>query len=869
MPVISHPTNLQVNISSLMGQLSLKRSETALQTSIRNLSSGLRIYTAKDDPIGFVAGTQMQTDISSTVQAVANCERADAVIATADGALAHLSNLLNDLRGLITEAANTGAENNATLAALQLNADAILNTIDFISESTTFQNQKLLDGSLDFITFGLDGNKVTKLEINQAEFLGRSEKDIDVQVLVPASQATLYYPYGALKQDTIFSVGGTGGYQTFNFDGEADVYDIADAVNRLSDSTGVGAAVYARAAPGNIVLTSYGKDNDIIVTASETGEAAGNFVFRFTKPVEPNAEAFLNFSEGSGNAPAIIEVVLQTDDNGNVVSTANSIAELINTSPLLRNGDGSGRLSATIPADQSGLGIVTPFKEVAYYGSVAENNYLQFLAPDGAPKIRLTSSPNTPLSVSEDSSGLLVINLETDINGIVRTTANDLVRFFDNPSTDEAKVILDKYGISVSCIDPKNSTLPVCGGDSPQGIGTLVPTYDPFAEACPPDGVFYPDIVFGSYGEGIIEDYASATVTGKRGRNADFTVTATQVGAAYNNTQIVFSGDADGPSVHYDPVWKRITIGLNPQKDTTANEIIALLNNDAEVSKFFTASLPDNSTGEGIVSTGDWATLTGGIKEAETPEESAKLGVKMFTGSDCAGLGVTFFSVEFGSSEFVDVRALQDGDFPVTDRFGNIAERSYGTDVVANINGQPAIGNGRIARTVTSNLDISLWIADSVQSGEVFGFRITGGGTLIQLGPNAVSELQARIGLPSVHTTALGGLNGYLSELKTGSRADLLTDTNAAYRILEEVTEQVASLRGRLGAFQKTRIQANIDSMMDSIEIETSARSAVMDTDFAAESSSMMKQQLLMQTNVAVLQQSRMSQQLLLSLLQG
>jgi flagellin-like hook-associated protein FlgL len=871
MSVISNPTNLEVNISSLLGRLSLKRSETALNTAIRNLQSGIRIHSAKDDPVGFVAGTAMQTDISSTQQAVANSERASAVIATADSALSHLNNLLNDLRGLITEAANTGAENQATLAALQINTDAVLNAIDFISESTTFQNQKLLNGSLDFTTFGLNQSKVSKLEINQADFLGRTEKDIDVQILTPASQGTLYYPYGALKQDTIFSVGGTSGYQTFNFDGDATVYDIADAVNRFSDSTGVGAAVYASATPGNLVLTSYGKDNDIIVTASSTGEAAGNFVFRFTQPGEQNDEAFINFTEGSGNDPAIIEIVLKTDAEGNVLSTANDIADLINTSPLLKNGDGSGRLSATIPASQTGSGMVTPFKESAYYGSVDTNNLLQFLAPEGSPKIRLTSSPNTPLSVSE-ASGMLVVNLETDANGIVKTTANDLVRFFDNPSTDEAKAVLDKYGISVSSIDPKNSNLPVCAGDSPSGIGALVPTYDPLAEGCPPDGLYYPDIVFSSYGEGIVEDYASATITGTRGRNADFTITATQRGAAYNNTQVVFTGDADGPSLQYNPVLKRLTIGLDPKTDTAANDIIALINGDETVSKFFAASLPETSTGEGFVTIGNWSTMTGGIKDASVDNADltpAELGVRMFSGSDCASLGITFFTVGFGSGEFVDVQALQDSEFPLADRFGNVTERSYGTDVVAKINGQMAIGDGRIARSAASNLDMSIWTDPNVQSGDVFGFRITGGGTLIQLGQNAVSELQARIRIPSVHTTALGGLSGYLSELKTGGRADLTTDTNAAFRILEEVTEQVTSLRGRLGAFQKTRLETNIANLTDTINIETGAKSEITDSDFAEESSNLTKQQLLMQTSVTVLQQTRMSQQLLLSLLQG
>ncbi|GHT22288.1 hypothetical protein FACS189419_04610 [Planctomycetales bacterium] len=868
----SNPTNLQVNISSLMGRLSLNRTENALQTSIRNLSSGIRIYTAKDDPVGFVSSTAMQTDILSTKQAIENCERADAVIATADSALKHVDNLLIDLRGLLTQAANTGAENPATLASLQLQADAILQQIDYISLSTTFQGQSLLDGSLDFTTYPNTNQSaaglITKLGINQANFLGRTEKDIAIQVIEPPRQATLYYPYGALKQDTTFALGGTKGYNTFSFDADATVYDIADAVNRFSDSTGVGAAVYSQPTPGNLVLTSFGINNDIAVIASKTGEAAGNFVFRFTKPESQNEEAFVNFTEGNGNNPAVVEVVLRTDAQGNILSTANEIADLLNTSPLLKDAGNNSRISASIPASQTGEGIVTPFKESAYYGSISNNNFLQFLAPEGSPNIRLaTGQPGEPMSVKlSDDKKTLLFNLETDSNGLVKTTANDLVRFFDNPPNEETKKLLTQYGISVTSIDPSNPNLP-CATDSPSGLGRLVPTYDPLDE-CPVEG-YYPDIEFSSYGENIVEDYASGTVLGKRS-DADFTITATQKGAAYNNTQINIIDDADGPKVNYDPVLKRLVIGIKPNTDTSAQQIVDLVNNDEEVKKYFTASLPAGTTGAGFVTANSRVTMTGGIKDClDSVEVPAELGVRMFSGTDWEQLGLTFFSTEFGSSEFVDFETLYAEDFPTTDSTGNVVNRSYGKDVVAYINGQRAIGDGRIAKSSTSELDVNIWIDPNVQSGDVFGFRITGGGTLIQLGQNPVSEMQARLGIPSVHTAHLGGVNGVLADLKTGGSASLLTNTGKAYQIVNEVTEEIASLRGRLGAFQKNRLEPNINTMLDSIEIETGARSKIADTDFAAEASNLSRQQLLMQSNIAVLGQIQSTQQLLLSLLQG
>ena len=223
MSVSFNPSNLLVNIGSLRGQQALQKADSALVQSIRNLSSGIRIHTGRDDPVGFVGSTALKSEITGLTQAVANCSRNSSVIATVDSALSHVSSLLIELRGLVTEAASTGGETPETLASLQIQADAIIETINFISASTTFKKQKLLDGSLDFNTYGLDKNTVSLLNIHQANFQGRTEKDIVVQVHDAARQAELYYPYGALKTDTVLTIGGSNGYQSFAFDHDATV----------------------------------------------------------------------------------------------------------------------------------------------------------------------------------------------------------------------------------------------------------------------------------------------------------------------------------------------------------------------------------------------------------------------------------------------------------------------------------------------------------------------------------------------------------------------------------------------------------------------------------------------------------------------
>ena len=102
-------TRINTNVSSLIAQKTLSRSNADLQVALTRLSTGLRINTGKDDPAGLIASENLRRDITSIEKAITNSERANQLIATADSALGQVSSLLNDIRGLVTEAANTGA----------------------------------------------------------------------------------------------------------------------------------------------------------------------------------------------------------------------------------------------------------------------------------------------------------------------------------------------------------------------------------------------------------------------------------------------------------------------------------------------------------------------------------------------------------------------------------------------------------------------------------------------------------------------------------------------------------------------------------------------------------------------------------------
>lgn len=183
-------SRINTNVSSIIAQKTLNRNNASLETALTRLSTGLRINSGKDDPAGLIASEVLRSDITSVNKAIVNTDRANQMIATADSALNQVSNLLNDIRGLVVEAANTGALSEEQIAANQLQVDSSLEAIDRIAQTTTFQGEKLLDGSLDFQTTGGTGfGTVTDLSIDQANLGTVGSLAVDVSITSAATVA--------------------------------------------------------------------------------------------------------------------------------------------------------------------------------------------------------------------------------------------------------------------------------------------------------------------------------------------------------------------------------------------------------------------------------------------------------------------------------------------------------------------------------------------------------------------------------------------------------------------------------------------------------------------------------------------------------
>src|SRR5687768_1879936 len=159
---------INTNVASLTAQRGLAKSQKNLNDTLQRLSSGLRINRGADDPAGLIASEGLRSEIAGITQAIDNSSRASNIISTAEGALSEVASLLLNIKDLVVEAANSGALSPEEVKANQLQVDSAVESITRISNTTTFAGLKLLDGSLDYITSGVNTADIKALDVSQA-----------------------------------------------------------------------------------------------------------------------------------------------------------------------------------------------------------------------------------------------------------------------------------------------------------------------------------------------------------------------------------------------------------------------------------------------------------------------------------------------------------------------------------------------------------------------------------------------------------------------------------------------------------------------------------------------------------------------------
>jgi flagellin len=237
-------SRITTNISALRGLHRLGKNQADLSTRLERLSTGLQINNGKDNPSGLIAAEVLRSEITGINRAVENSARANNVLNTAEGALGEVSALLLELQQLTSQAANTGGLSVQEIRANQLQVDSVLDSINRIANTTTFNGMNLLDGQLDFQVSGVVASSINVARINAARMPVGGNLKVSVQVVNSAEVAGMTFAASTTgPQRTTIQVAGNQGVELFSFAGSTPTGFMALAINQLKYATGVSASV--------------------------------------------------------------------------------------------------------------------------------------------------------------------------------------------------------------------------------------------------------------------------------------------------------------------------------------------------------------------------------------------------------------------------------------------------------------------------------------------------------------------------------------------------------------------------------------------------------------------------------------------------
>lgn len=155
---------INTNITALIGQQNLNRSQSALQTSMERLSSGLRINSAADDAAGQAIANRMSAQITGLSQAQRNANDGISVSQTAEGALNQINDNLQRIRQLTVQAQN-GTNSGSDLDSIQAEIKQRLEEVDRVSQQTSFNGVKVLASNQN-LSIQVGANDGEKINLN-------------------------------------------------------------------------------------------------------------------------------------------------------------------------------------------------------------------------------------------------------------------------------------------------------------------------------------------------------------------------------------------------------------------------------------------------------------------------------------------------------------------------------------------------------------------------------------------------------------------------------------------------------------------------------------------------------------------------------
>lgn len=252
------PQIINTNLASLNAQRNLNTSQSSTAKALERLSSGLRINSAKDDAAGLAISSRFNAQARGLSVAIRNAGDGISMAQTADGAMGSITTSLQRLRELALQSANS-TNSDADRTSLNAEATQLVAEIKRVSEQTSFNGARLLDGTFKNAAFQVGANVGERINVS----VGR----ITVDSIGGGTTASVsaYGTANAIASGDLVINGVTIGASVATDDsasysgGAASSIAKVAAINKLTASTGVTASVLTNQVAGvsaTVVTTS-------------------------------------------------------------------------------------------------------------------------------------------------------------------------------------------------------------------------------------------------------------------------------------------------------------------------------------------------------------------------------------------------------------------------------------------------------------------------------------------------------------------------------------------------------------------------------------------------------------------------------------
>jgi flagellin len=906
-------TRINTNIVSLQAQINLQDSQRAEQTSLTRLSTGLQINSGADNPSGLIAANTLGAEITSINASISNSQTAVNVLSTVDAALSQVSTLLNNVRGLVQQSANSGAISSSQIAANQVQLDSALSSISRIGQTTEFGGESLLNGSK---AFNVTGN---------VSGVFASSADVQVNAFDPsAAQA------GA-GNDVTVSVSQAATKKTVNLVGDSQLAGGTSSLRNLSLGTSTRATSTLVTNAGVISAGGAGLNNlttdSTAATRTITGASlssltpGGSNTNTVTLSVAGNLgtqSITVNVAAIQANSSALATAINNVSAQTGVVATTagGAAADLTLTSTAVGTSAAANvtATAATVAGDVASFNGAVGSLTAGTYGagavSTARSTVFTITGNKGSATIdtaNLVNGSDTGNDViinnASGNAGIQkfadLINTRTNSTGVtasVNSSGNLVLTSGGVGANSIASIDVATAGNDKNTVDSLNTRTATAGITGVSNTTTVQLTGDLGSATITfnNDQVINDSSVLAqAINRVTTQTGISASTSG--GNLADVTLSSQNYGSAAQVTFNAISGTNASD----------ITLlnGTGTQQSTAGQDIAGTVATSKGTGTF-------TGTGATINYQDSAVSLTGTANAAAAQPTYASTTIVGSTGgsgglSNITGTGASTITFQLtgkvngttvNTNVTVNAAALKADSRVLIDAINKTTQTSGVKAALANPSGATALGNivltsstagaaGQVSITATAATvagDATAFNNAATQTNTKAGlnapasatasFDVTGG-TLFQIGPSVNYENQVTANIQGLDLNTLGrnilttGTQA-LSSLLTGGLNSLSSSnlSNAA-SIVEQAISQISTLRGQLGALQTNVLQSNITSQQATLEQVTSAQSNIQDTNFAAETANLTRAQILVQAGTSVLQIANTAPQQVLSLL--